>query len=46
MCAKQFFRKFLPILIALGIIISVGGDAYGAKKDKDAKKKPSAIPFN
>ena len=43
MLVKQFFRKFPCILLALGIIVVVGGVVHGAEKDEDTEKRPYAV---
>jgi hypothetical protein len=43
MIVKQFFQKFPCILLALGIIVVVGGIVQGAEKDKDTKEKTYAL---
>ena len=43
MIVKQFFRKFSCIMLILGIIVVVGGDVHGTKRDKDTKETTYAL---
>jgi hypothetical protein len=44
MFVKQFLRKFPCILLALGIIVVVGGIVHAEEKDEDTKEKTYAEP--
>ncbi len=43
MLVKQFLRKFPCILLALGMIVVVGGIVHAAEKDEDTEKEPYAV---
>jgi hypothetical protein len=43
MFVKQFLRKFPCILLALGIIVVVGGIVHAEEKDEDTKEKTYAL---
>jgi len=43
MFVKRFLNKFLPIMLAIGMIAAVGGSVHGAEKKKDKQKGPYAM---
>lgn len=43
MFVKWFLNKFLPIMLAIGMIAAVGGSVQGAEKKKDKQKGPYAM---